>query len=149
MKVLFLCTANSCRSQMAEAWGRRLMPPSWDVQSAGLITYPITQETRAVMAEVGLDMAGQKSKTIDEFDLDEFDLVVSLSNEAARFLPVLARPDRHLIRPLSDPMQVVGAPEEVLDVFRATREQIRTLVAAIAATHGSPGIASAGDAPGL
>ncbi len=138
MKILFLCTANSCRSQMAEAWGRRLMPPDWEVRSAGLITYPIADETRAVMAEAGLDMAGQRSKTLDEFDLDVFDLVVTLSEEAAQFLPALKRPERHLARPLVDPMQAVGTFAEVLDVFRASRDEIRGLVAELAAAHGAP-----------
>jgi arsenate reductase len=128
LRILFLCTANSCRSQMAEAWGQRLMPSSWDVRSAGLLTYPITDETRVVMAEAGLDMEGQESKSIDQFDLDEFDLVVSLSEEAGRFMPALTRPERHLARPIDDPMQAVGSPEEVLAAFREARDRIRALV---------------------
>ena len=88
MKVLFVCTANSCRSQMAEAWARELFPAQWQVQSAGLLTYRITDKTRAVMNEVGLDLAGQKPKTFDKVDLDSFDLIITLSEEAGLYLPL-------------------------------------------------------------
>ncbi len=139
MRILFLCTANSCRSQMAEAWGRRLLPPGWEVQSAGLLTYPIAEQTRAVMAEVGLDMAGQETKSIDGIDLDRFDLIVTLSDEAARFLPTLSHPERHLARPLPDPMQAVGSREEVLAAFREARDRIRTIVAGLRPRRSGPG----------
>ena len=62
-----LCTANSCRSQMAEAWARRLFPAGWEAASAGLITYPITDRTLAAMAEAGVAMDGQFSKPFDGF----------------------------------------------------------------------------------
>jgi len=95
LKILFVCTANSCRSQMAEAWARKLAPDTWDIHSAGLLTYRITAKTKAVMAEVGLDMAGQKPQTIDKVDLNSFDLIVTLSQEAGQYLPTLAHPERH------------------------------------------------------
>ena len=128
MKVLFICTANSCRSQMAEAWARKLFPAGWTVLSGGLLTYPISDNTRGAMAEVGLDMAGQKTKTFDQFDLDSFDVVVTLSNEAGRYLPSLADPKRHLRRPVTDPMSATGSTEEVLAAFREGREQIKLIV---------------------
>ena len=128
MKVLFICTANSCRSQMAEAWARRLFPPGWTVHSGGLLTYPITDGTRRAMAEVGLDMAGQQTKTFDQFDLDTIDLVVTLSTEAGRYLPGLADPARHLRRPVTDPMSATGSPEEIQDAFRLGRDRIKRIV---------------------
>lgn len=128
MKVLFVCTANSCRSQMAEAWARELCPSDWDIHSAGLITYRITDKTRAVMAEVGLDMAGQKPQTIDRVDLDSFDLVVTLSEEAGRYLPDLADPARHRPHPVEDPMAFNGTGEETRTAFRRGRDEIRELV---------------------
>ena len=128
MKVLFICTANSCRSQMAEAWARHLFPADWTVASGGLLTYRITDKTRAAMAEVGLDMVGQETKTFDKFDLDSFDLVVTLSREAGRYLPALADPSRHLRRPVSDPMSATGSDEEIRTAFGAGRDQIKKIV---------------------
>ncbi|MCK9996783.1 MAG: arsenate reductase ArsC [Candidatus Krumholzibacteria bacterium] len=128
MRVLFICTANSCRSQMAEAWAHKLFPADWTVLSGGLLTYPISDNTRGAMAEVGLDMAGQKTKTFDQFDLDSFDLVVTLSNEASRYLPRLADPERHLRRPVSDPMSATGSTEEIQTAFRRGRDLIKMIV---------------------
>ena len=113
MKVLFVCTANSCRSQMAEAWAHSLFPADWTAASAGLVTHRITERTRWVMEEVGLDMAGQESKTFAAVALDAFDLVVTLSEEAGQFLPPLADPGRLVKRPVDDPMSFRGEPEEV------------------------------------
>jgi arsenate reductase len=138
LRIIFLCTANSCRSQMAEAWARRFFPAGWEVQSAGLLTYPITEETRAAMAEVGLDMAGQESKSMDRFVLDDFDLVVTLSRNSGRFLPRLSHPERHLHRPLPDPMQVTGSDEQVQQAFRKARDRIRQVVEEILARAQAP-----------
>ncbi len=128
MKVLFVCTANSCRSQMAETWAKHLFPAGWSASSAGLMTYPISRKTRAVMAEAGLDMAGQEPKTIDTFDLDGFDAIVTLSRTAGTFLPALADPGRHLRRPISDPMSAEGSPDEVREAFRRGRDEVRAIV---------------------
>ena len=133
MRVLFMCTANSCRSQMAEAWARHLFPAGWEVASCGLITYPITASTQEAMAEVDLAMDGQYSKPVDKVDLDDFDLVVTLSREAGQFLPRLAFPERHLRWPVADPMGTVGSVDEVSADFRRGRDEIRQLVAAIVA----------------
>lgn len=128
MRVLFVCLANSCRSQMAEAWGRHLLPEDWSVRSAGILTYPISPKTRWVMDEVGVSMDGQAPKTVDSLDLDRFDLVVTLSREAARYLPALSRPDRHWARPIADPMSADGTPDEVRQAFRTGRDQVRRIV---------------------
>ncbi len=131
MNVLFVCTANSCRSQMAEAWAGELFPADWKVRSAGLLTYRITDKTRLVMSEVGLDMAGQKPKTIDSVDLDSFDLIITLSKEAGSYLPALADPGRHRRHPVDDPMSFRGTPEETLADFRRGRDEIRQIVATL------------------
>ena len=132
MNVLFVCTANSCRSQMAEAWARKLFPAHWKVQSAGLLTYRITDKTRAVMAEVGLDMAGQEPKTFAQVDLDSFDLIVTLSKEAGLYLPVPADSERLRSHPVADPMSFSGTPEETRSDFRRGRDEIRDIVQGIA-----------------
>ncbi|MFO7653168.1 MAG: arsenate reductase ArsC [Candidatus Krumholzibacteriia bacterium] len=133
MKVLFMCTANSCRSQMAEAWARSRFPAQWHVASCGLVTSPIAEETRAVMAEAGCDLTGQRSKSLDELDLEAYDLVVTLSDTAARFLPRLGRPERHVHRPVPDPTGARGSREDVLDAYRAGRDAILRLVEDVAA----------------
>ena len=130
---------------MAEAWAHQLFPQDWQVYSGGLLTYRITKKTRAVMAEVGLDMAGQQTKTFDCFDLDSFDLVVTLSHEVATYLPSLADPSRHVACPIKDPMSCTGEPEEVRDAFRQGRESTRRIVEAVVAGRLAPG--SAGDCP--
>lgn len=135
MKILFICTANSCRSQMAEAWARHLFPDDWTVKSGGLLTYRITDKTRAAMAEVGLDMAGQETKTFDKFDLDSFDLVVTLSRESGRYLPALADPARHLRHPVTDPMSATGSDEEIKAAFRTGRDQIKKIVSDLLKDH--------------
>lgn len=131
MKVLFVCTANSCRSQMAEAWAGTLFPADWAADSAGLLTCPISRDTRAVMDEVGLDMAGQESSLIDQVNLDAYDLIVTLSKEAGQYLPELTRPERHLKRAVSDPMSFRGPDSERPDDFRRGRDEIRVVVESI------------------
>ncbi len=133
MKVLFICTANACRSQMAEAWARQLFPAGWTAASAGLITHPIHERTRAIMAEAGVALDGQYSKSIDVHDLDSFDLVVTLSDEAGRFLPALADPSRHRPSPMPDPMSARGSAAELRAAYRAGRDHLRGLVSGLVA----------------
>ena len=127
-----MCTANSCRSQMAEAWAGRLFPAGWTANSCGLVTYPIVEETRRAMAEVGLDMIGQTPQSLDEYDLDSFDLLVTLSSESNRYLPVLRDPGRHLAIPVEDPMSAKGTDDEIRKAFLAGRDRIRQIVQDIA-----------------
>ena len=136
MKVLFVCTANACRSQMAEAWAHHLFPPDWEVHSAGLITARVSRRAHAIMQEVGLSLDGQKSQNIDDEDLDRFDVIVTLSKEASTYLPALAHPDRHWPRPFDDPMEATGTPDEVREAFRTGRELARRAVEEVLA-HGT------------
>ncbi len=116
---------------MAEAWARQLFPDGWQVCSAGLLTYRITKKTRAVMAEVGLNMEGQQTKAMDRFDLDSFDLIVTLSHEVGQYLPSLVDPTRHVACPIDDPMSATGEPEEVREAFRQGRDKIQKIVQAV------------------
>ncbi len=128
MKVMFMCTANSCRSQMAEAWAGQLFPSDWTVKSCGLVTFRITSDTRRAMEEVGLDMADQSTQSLDQYDLDSFDLIVTLSPEAGQFLPALKNPDRHLACPVDDPMSATGSEDEIQQAFRTGRDKIHQIV---------------------
>jgi protein-tyrosine-phosphatase len=80
------------------------------------------------MAEVGLDMAGQRSQPIDDFDLNAFDRVVTLSRQSTRFLPALRDPSRHRARPIPDPMSCEGTETEKTAAFAAGREAVRAIV---------------------
>jgi len=144
LKVLFVCTANACRSQMAEAWARVLFPAGWSAASCGLFPHRVSRRAEWVMAEAGVSMAGQESKSFDAVDLDTFDLIVSLSEEAGRFLPEPADPRRHVRVPIADPVAAEGTADEVRDAFRAARGQVRAIVADVAAGRRGPG--AGGDA---
>ena len=137
MKILFICTANACRSQMAEGWAKHLAPATWTVASAGLVPYPISRRAAAVMAEAGVDISGQFPKSIEQVKLRTFDVVVTLSAEAERYLPKLNANQTRIHRPVVDPMAAVGTPAEVREAFRTARDQIGDLVRAIVAEfHG-------------
>jgi len=131
VKVLFVCTANACRSQMAEAWARALFPAGWSAASCGLLPYTVSRRARWVMEEAGVSMEGQESKTFDAVDLASFDLVVTLSEEAGRFLPIPAGGPRHVPVPVDDPMAAEGSPDEVREDFRRCRDQIREIVVGV------------------
>jgi protein-tyrosine-phosphatase len=123
---------------MAEAWARELFPGDWEVLSAGLLTSPVSRRADAVMREVGLSLEGQRSKSIDEIDLGSCDLVVTLSEEATRYLPALPDPGRHWPRPFDDPMAAEGSPEQVREAFREGRERARRAVQEVLAHFGGP-----------
>ena len=132
--VLFLCTGNSCRSQMAEAWGRCMFPDGWQVFSAGIEKHGLNARMLTVMAEVGLDMSKHFSKTIDELPAGlSWDLVVTVCDRAAAACPYY--PGGKLIHlPFDDPPALaVGLPEaEALAVYRRVRDEIRTEIEKLA-----------------
>jgi len=123
MNVLFLCTGNSCRSQMAEGIGRRLVRADIEVFSAG--TSPVGVHPRAleVLAETGVDTAGLRSKGLDEVPSAP-DLVVTLCPDAATRCSPFPAPTEVLHMPVDDPAGAKGTDEEVLDVFRSARDEI-------------------------
>ena len=116
---------------MAETWAKHLFPDEWSVASGGLLTYRITDKTKFTMKEVGLEMTGQDTKTIDTHDLDSFDLVVTLSEEAGKFLPTLKDPSRHIRRAMKVSLSATADTETVRQAFRTGREHIKSIVQAI------------------
>lgn len=123
MRILLLCTGNSCRSQMAEGFARQLLP-GWDVWSAGTRpaerVHPLAVQ---VMAEKGIDISGHYPKLVHDVP-QPVDYVVTLCGEAAEECPVFpgARHTEHWGLP--DPACATGTPEEVLQVFRSVRDEI-------------------------
>ena len=123
--ILFLCTGNSCRSQMAEGFAHKLAPQGFRICSAG--TEPKTVHPLAikVMREIGTDISSQRSKSLEEVPLEGIDLVVTLCGEAAESCPTLPKETERLHWPLPDPALAQGDAEEILKTFRAVRDAIR------------------------
>lgn len=127
--ILFLCTGNSCRSQMAEGWTRHLKGGEIEAWSAGLVKHGLNPQAVQVMAEAGVDISGQKSKTIAELPEVAFDYVVTLCDHASETCPYF--PGRVLHRSFPDPPALaagISREELKLDCFRMVRDQIRDFV---------------------
>lgn len=132
MKVLFLCTGNCCRSQMAEGWAKALLAGKVEAYSAG--TRPGREvEPRAVkvMAEAGVDISGQKPKSLEVFKDGEFDLVVTLCDNARETCPVYWGKARKTHNGFDDPATAAGKgsdEESALPVYRRVRDEIKEFV---------------------
>jgi arsenate reductase len=120
--ILFLCVANSARSQIAEGLARRLAPPGVAIYSAGSEPGTINPLAVRVLAEAGVDASVQFSKGLDAIPLDDIDLVVTLCAEEV--CPLFPRPVRKLHWPLPDPAKATGTDEERLAAFRSVRDQL-------------------------
>ncbi|MCG8588930.1 MAG: arsenate reductase ArsC [Proteobacteria bacterium] len=120
---LFLCVANSARSQMAEGLARSLAPPGVAVHSAGSEPGTLNPYAVRAMAEIGIDLSAHVSKGLDAIALDRIGLVVTLC--ADEVCPVFPGDVRRLHWPFPDPAAVEGSDAEILAGFRAVRDQIR------------------------
>ena len=124
-KVMFLCTGNSARSQMAEGLARHLLGDRWEVYSAGVTPKGVHPLAIRALQEVGVDISGQRSKPIDPELLNSMDLVVTLCDEAAEACPVTPQHVARLHWSNPDPAAVEGDEEERLAAFRQVREALR------------------------
>lgn len=124
-KIYFLCTGNSCRSQMAEGFAKELLDSSWEVKSAGIETHGLNPLAVEVMSEVGIDISHNHSKLIDINYLNQCDLVVTLCGDARDRCPMTPPTVKKLHWPLQDPAQATGTKEQKLIVFREVRDQIK------------------------
>jgi arsenate reductase len=134
LKVLFLCTGNSCRSQMAEGWARALKGDQVDAVSAGIETHGLNPNAVRVMREAGVDLSGHRSKTVDDLaDLD-FDYVVTVCGHAHQTCPVFPRQAKVVHVGFEDPPKLAeNAPDEetALNHYRRVRDEIRRFVESI------------------
>ncbi len=131
MKVLFLCTGNSCRSQMAEGWTRHLHGDSIEAYSAGIETHGLNPLAVKVMAEAGVDISGQKSKLVDSLADVRFDAVVTVCDHARESCPLFPGSARRIHAGFDDPARLArGArtEEEALAHFRRVRDEIKEFV---------------------
>ncbi|MCS5695316.1 arsenate reductase (thioredoxin) [Desulfofundulus thermocisternus] len=133
-RVLFLCTGNSCRSQMAEGFARTMAQDKWDVYSAGTAPAGVNPRAVQVMAEAGIDISGQKSKAIDPEILNSADVVVTLCGDAYESCPLTPPAVKRIHWPLEDPARAAGTEEEIMARFRAVRDEIKKRVAELLAT---------------
>ena len=124
-RVLVLSTGNSARSQMAEGLLRHDAGELFDVESAGTKPVSVRPEAIAVMAELGIDIRGLRSKQLDEFVGQSFDYVITVCDQVRQSSPIFLGPAHHLHQDFKDPALVVGPEEQRLDVFRHVRDQIR------------------------
>jgi arsenate reductase len=129
MQVLFLCTGNSCRSQMAEGWAHELGTDSIEVLSAGIEAHGKNPRAIEVMREAGVDISGQESTRLNDAMLASVDYVVTVCGHADEHCPVLPAGVRKEHWPLSDPAKATGSEEEIMAVFRLSRDAIRNRVA--------------------
>jgi len=122
--ILFLCTGNSCRSQIAEGWAKRIGGDSVVVQSAGIEAHGKNPRAIEVMQEIGIDISGQESTIVDDTMLQNVDVVVTVCGHADEQCPVLPPGITKLHWPLTDPAKATGTEEEIMIEFRATRDEI-------------------------
>ncbi len=129
IKILFLCIGNSCRSQMAEGWAHHLKGDNIEAYSAGIEKHGLNPLAVKVMAEVGVDISGQKSKVIDELPVSQFDYVVTLCDNARETCPFF--PDKKIHRGFDDPPKLAAKAtneEEALVHYRRVRDEIRVFI---------------------
>lgn len=124
-KVLFLCTENSCRSQMAEGILRHLMGDRFEVKSAGTRPSVVNPVAIKVMAEIGIDISGHRSKSVEEFQGMIFDFVITTCDAARETCPVFPGRARRLHWSLNDPAEARGSEDETLSSFRKVRDEIK------------------------
>lgn len=129
MNILFLCTGNSCRSQIAEGWARYLGGDAFDVQSAGIEAHGKNPRAIEVMAEAGVDIGTQESTRLTDQMLARADYLVTVCGHADEHCPAVPPGVRKEHWPLPDPAKATGTEDEIMAVFRASRDDIRNRVA--------------------
>jgi len=124
VNILFLCTGNSCRSQIAEGWARHIGGDSVVVQSAGIEAHGKNPRAIEVMREIGIDISEQASTIVNDDMLQDADVVVTVCGHADEQCPVLPPGITKVHWPLTDPAKATGTEEEIMAEFRATRDEI-------------------------
>ncbi|MHC1698069.1 MAG: arsenate reductase ArsC [Geobacteraceae bacterium] len=124
-KILFLCTANSCRSQMAEGLVNHFLGDRVDAVSAGTESTFVNPLATAVLKEIGVDISHHRSKCLDEFVDDKFDYVITLCGDANERCPLFFGGVQRIHIGFPDPAKATGSEEEILKEFRKVRDQIK------------------------
>lgn len=131
LKVLFLCTGNSCRSQMAEGWARALKSDLLNAYSAGIEKHGLNPYAVRAMQEAGVDISGHESQTVEDLGPVEFDVVVTVCGHADENCPVFPGAARVVHHPFDDPPRLAADlddDEAKMQVYRRVRDEIRGFV---------------------
>ena len=128
-KVMFLCTGNSCRSQMAEGFAKELGKGIIEPYSAGVISTFVHPRAIAVMREIGIDISGQKSKEMDENLLIKMDIIITLCSNAEKSCPLTPPEIKRFHWPIEDPVSASGTEDEIMNEFRRARNEIKERIA--------------------
>jgi arsenate reductase len=131
LRLLFLCTGNSCRSQMAEGWAKHLGAGRIEAGSAGIEAHGKNPRAIRVMAEAGVDISGQESTRVTDAMIRNADIVVTVCGHADEHCPALPPGVKKIHWPLSDPAKATGSEDEIMAQFRATRDEVRRRVAGL------------------
>jgi len=129
--LLFLCTGNSCRSQMAEGWGKKLLSDRFDVYSAGIEKHGLNPNAVKAMSEQGVDISSHYSKTLDDLKGVHFDVVVTVCGHADETCPVLPGSTKKIHHGFDDPPKLAenaANEEETMIPYRRVCEEIKTFV---------------------
>ncbi len=132
--ILFLCTGNSCRSQMAEGWARHMHGDRFDVYSAGLEPKELDSRAVIVMREAGIDISGHKSKHVRDLGSIEFDYVITVCGHADEHCPAFPGPTKKFHVGFEDPPQLARkarTEEEALGHYRRIRDEIRDFISTL------------------
>ncbi|MGI9270813.1 MAG: arsenate reductase ArsC [Woeseiaceae bacterium] len=135
-KLLFLCTGNSCRSQMAEGLCRHLRGDEFEVFSAGVEKHGLNPLAVKVMQEIGIDISGHFSKTVDELDSVTLDYVVAVCGHADETCPAFAPATKRIYRGFDDPPKLAAdaaSEDEALAHYRRVRDDIRSYIEGLSA----------------
>ena len=124
-KILFLCTGNSARSQMAEGLMRHLRNREFEVYSAGSEPKGVNSLAVEVMKEIGIDISRQRSKHLDEYGEEVFDYIVTLCDDAAKTCPLFPGEGKRMHKGFPDPAVAEGSREERLAAFRKVRDELK------------------------
>lgn len=130
-RILILCTGNSCRSQMAEGWAKKLKPDTIDAYSAGIEKHGLNPLAVKAMAEAGVDISGATSKTVAELPEKEFDYVITLCGHANETCPMFYGPVKRVHAGFDDPPALAKEArneEEALTHYRRVRDEIYAFV---------------------
>jgi arsenate reductase len=138
LKILFLCTGNSCRSQMAEGWARHLHPDTIQAYSAGIEKHGLNERAVTVMAEAGVDISTQRSKTMEELGDQRFDYVITVCDHAHESCPLFPGTTRVVHVGFPDPPRLArevaqhgGDEQKILACYRLVRDEIRDWVVSL------------------
>jgi arsenate reductase len=131
LNILFLCTGNSCRSQMAEGWCRHLKGDVIEAYSAGIETHGLNPNAVQVMAEAGVDISGQRSKHIDEFRDISLDVVITVCGHANEHCPIFPGKTKVVHVGFDDPPKLAKeakSEQEALNCYRRVRNEIKAFI---------------------